>query len=507
MTTPEPLLSPIRSFFWPVYREETKLVLLLSAIFFIIVGSNVLIWPFHTSLLVNAPNSGVEVMGYVRILGNVPGAILYILFYNWMSIHFSKPTIILINYSIFTGIYLLYGFFIIPNHTSFIVNPDTISEYMTAYPRIKWLFPALGNWPSSILFVITEVWTGACFSQFFWQTANNFTKTSQAARLYPIFIIAAGLSGVVAIPFLKAIIGFTNNFQYSTPAEGFNIVIQVTSVLMIFFTLLLYILFRLQYKLQAPPNISTLSLEKSALSPSPLNGLRSLFKSRYLLFIFLTLFFSQNIYQIINFIWKSELQLADPQITAYDYFLTSYELWNAVGFLVLALITRHFISYFGWLTSAFLTPIISLLAALPFFVLFYFFAYNGTELFNLNSHYLLSILGASQSIIMGASLSCLYYPTKEMTYIPLPKHIQVEGKAAADILGGTGGLAVGSLIQEGLLAWSEGTDISIVPQLTWLIALFFAIWFFATGKLAKKYTALMEELRKKPDISLETSKG
>ena len=132
-----------------------------------------------------------------------------------------------------------------------------------------------------------------------------------------------------------------------------------------------------------------------------------------------------------------------------------------------------------------------------FLLLFHNMHGKYTVLFNINPHHLLAVIGATQSIMMTAAFSCLYYPTKEMTYIPLDQGMKVKGKVAADVLGGSCGRAGSGIIQEGLLSWSGGMDLTIVPYLTWLILGLFGTWFYSTYALGKKYLKLVEFSNKK----------
>ncbi|HCC25516.1 MAG TPA: hypothetical protein DEP85_08450 [Holosporales bacterium] len=489
-------LSPFRTFFWHVYPQETKTVALLCIIFFLIVGTNAFLLPFHTSLLVTAPNSGTEVIGYLRIFGELPLGILYILGYNWLSLHFSKPTVVLINYIGFISIYLLFGFYILSNNNTLIVNPDTIASLMETYPLIKWVFPVYGNWTMSILFVLTEIWAGVPFSQFFWQTANHFTITKEARRIYPLFIISAGSAGIVAIPILKEIIHHVDTYHASSTQQEFNLLFQTISVATLFLSLIIYFLFRLQYKIPPPAEEVTLESRQKEVHPSAINGFHYLLRSPYLIFILLTLLASENIYSIVNLLWKAELLAYDPHTADYNYFLTNYVFLDSVGLFFFAILSRNLINRLGWHKTVYITPLLSLFVGLPFLILFFFFQETQTSsLFGLDSHELLAIFGAGQNALMHSSMSCFYFPTKEMTYIPLPRNVKTEGKAAADILGNIGGLALAGLIQEGLLILSEGTDLTIAPYLIVFLFFLFWLWIYATRKMDRKYSVLLNRLQ------------
>ncbi|HUX80619.1 MAG TPA: Npt1/Npt2 family nucleotide transporter [Alphaproteobacteria bacterium] len=491
-------LTPFQVFFWPVFPHETKLALYLASILFLIGGTNALIYPFHTSLLITSPHSGAEVIGFLRIIGTLPLSICFVIAYSWLHNKFNKTELISINYAFFIIFYLLYAFFIIPHMTSLNASPARIAQHMAQYPHIKWLFPLLGNWTASFFFVFTEVWLSVTVSQFFWQTANQLTKTDQATRLYPIFIIFLGLGGIVFSLILDGFIAYANTFNFHTTLEKLIFILQIVTIISIPLAFTITILFnyteihfsQIDKKVKEQANIQP---------PSVFEGFRYLIHSNYIFFIFLTLVSSEIIYQLINFLWKSELRTYATMALYYNDFLTNYALWNGIGIVIFAFATKNFIHKWGWFTVAFMPPIIGLITAIPFLFLLLFHSMHGkyTVLFNINPHHLLAVIGATQSIMMTAAFSCLYYPTKEMTYIPLDQSMKVKGKVAADVLGGSCGRAGSGIIQEGLLSWSGGMDLTIVPYLTWLILGLFGTWFYSTYSLGKKYLKLVEFSKKK----------
>ncbi len=491
-------LTPFQTFFWPVFPHEKKLALYLSSILFLIGGANALIYPFYISFLITSPHSGAEVLGFLRIMGTLPVSILFIMGYSWLYNKFNKLEIVGVAYCISTIFYIVYSFFIFPHMKILNVSPETIAQHMSEYPRIKWLFPIFGNWTISIFYVITDVWLSISISQFFWQTANHLTKTDQACRLYPVFIIFLGLGGIIFALLLDELISYASIFNFHTTTDKLIFILQIVSVVNIVLSFAIVIAFKKTFA-HFSSIIQKVKEKTTPISPpSVFEGFRYLIHSKYIFFIFLTLLSSNIIYQLINFLWKSELKTYATMALFYNEFLTNYALWNGIGIVIFAFGTKNFINKWGWFPVAFMTPIISLITALPFFILYYVHHLYGEYkfLFNINPHHLLAIIGAAQSILMTASFSCLYSPIKEMAYIPLDADMKVKGKVAADVLGNSCGKAGSGIIQEGLLSWSGGLDLTIIPYLMWLILGFFGTWFYATYALGKKYFKLIE-LRKK----------
>jgi AAA family ATP:ADP antiporter len=486
--------------FWNVFPGESKKALYLGAIGFLIWGINCLLYPFLQSFLIMAPNSGAEVIGFLRIFGTLPIGILFIILYTWLLDRYHK---LKVAYIFFVGavcFYLIFAFFLIPLRSEFKINPETISWFMQNYPHLKWLFPIFGNWIESLFFICSEVILSVSVSQFFWQTANHFTDTSQASRLYPIYIIFIGLGGVFASFILGLFIDFGSSYDHVLGIKKSVLSLQISTIFIIILIMCLLLFFKKLYNEISPPEESKVFVEVKPQQKKrfTLAGFWYLFHSKYLFYIFLTLISFQMINQLISYIWKSELRLYVSKHQQYNDFMNHYSFWENLILILGAFAFKNLIHKKGWLVACFMTPLIGLMTAIPFFLLLYLSKIKGDslEILNYNLHYCMAIFGSFQTIFMVTVYTCLYYPTKEMAYIPLDPDVKSKGKAATDILGSSCGRAGGGIVQEGLLSWSGGADLTIIPQILGLVLGLFAMWFYAVRALGKKYLTLIKKSQK-----------
>ncbi|MBY0500605.1 MAG: NTP/NDP exchange transporter [Alphaproteobacteria bacterium] len=484
-------------YFWHVFPGENKKALYLGFIGFLIWGINCLLYPFLQSFLIMAPNSGAEVIGFLRIFGTLPLGILFIILYTWLLDKYPKLTVTYIFFGGTTCFYSVFAFFLIPLKSEFKIDPEIISEFMQNYPHLKWLFPIFGNWVESLFFICSEVILSVSLSQFFWQTANHFTDTSQASRLYPIYIIFMGLGGVFASFILDLFIDFGSSYDHILGIKKSVLSLQISTIFIIILIMHLMLIFKKLYNEVLPPEENKVFIEVKPQQKKrfTLTGFWYLFHSKYLLYIFLTLVSFQMINQLISYTWKSELKLYVSKHQQYNDFMNHYSFWENFILILGAVAFKNFIHKRGWLTASFMTPLIGLITATPFFLLLYWSKINGNSLqiLNYNLHYFMAIFGSFQTIFMVTVYTCLYYPTKEMAYIPLDPDVKSKGKAATDILGSSCGRAGGGIVQEGLLSWSGGADLSIIPQVLALVLGFFATWFYAVRALGKNYAALIKK--------------
>ncbi len=488
--------TSLQAYFWPVLPHETKLVLYLACFVFLIWTMNTSLSSFRDSLLITAPNSGAQVIGFLRLCGVLPMGILFIILYSWLINKFKRHHVINIFYGASGIFYLLYAFVIYPHHTSLIVNPATIAQLMKEHPHIQWIFPIFGNWTISLFFVITDLWVSVSLSQFFWQTANAYTKTDQASRFYPLFMAMGGLASVIAAVVLGSLMEYIEASHRISFKKDFAL--QAASLLNVVLCLMAMFVFNKFYRYAShltPPK----KLTSTSPSPSAFDGFRYLLKSNYLFYIFLTLLASELIYALITFLWKTELQIYTSNTIIYDELFSRYAFWGGITLILTAYGTKTFIQYFGWVKVSYFSPMISLITAIPFFGMLLFHHLKGSYdySFGINPHYFLAMLGAFQSICMTATFASFYYPTKEMAYIPLDVEMRSKGKAATDVLGSNCGKAISGIIQEGFLSITGTIDLTVIPYLLAVTFGLFGMWFYATKALGKKYIHLLMSAQKK----------
>lgn len=154
-------------YFWHVFPGENKKALYLGTIGFLIWGTNSLLYPFLQSFLIMAPNSGAEVIGFLRIFGTLPIGVLFIILYTWLLDKYHKLTV---SYIFFGGticFYSVFAFFLIPLKSELKINPETISWFMQNYPHLKWLFPIFGNWVESFFLYVVKSFYLFLYHNFF----------------------------------------------------------------------------------------------------------------------------------------------------------------------------------------------------------------------------------------------------------------------------------------------------------------------------------------------------
>lgn len=490
---PNKKLSTLQFFFWPVFPEERKLVLLLSAFMFLAWGAGSLTYPFQQSFLMMAPNSGTEVIGFLRTFLILPIGIFFIIVYNILHHKLGAQRVITAFYIFFIFFYLIYAFYIVPRNASLTPSSYQVALLMQDFPRLKWLFSLYGNWTYSLFYVVSYVWATVSYSQLFWQTANHFTSTAQASRVYALYVAFSGLGGVVFALLFQLLVIYAEFLGFQPSIERSIFLFQIVSILNVVLSILIILTAREIYKSFSLPSHNPKTKEKHISTPSVFAGFKYLFHSPYLLLMFSMIASYNMVYQLMNLLWNSELRQFAGTTAYYNVFLARYEIWTGIAVIIFAYLSKTFIHKWGWLSAALMSPLVSLIAAIPFFSIFLIYQVSPNLISSYtHPNYLLAILGAIQNIIMGASIACLSYPTKEMAYIPLNHELKFKGKIATDILAINGALAISGLLQEVLLSWTERDDLSLIPYFIFLIFGCLLSWVIATKALGKRYFNLIQ---------------
>ena len=482
--------STLRSWMFPVYRNEFKKVLALG-LMMILVSFN--FWLLHISkdtLVISAQHSGAEIINFLKIPIFV-ASIFLVMIFTWISNRLQPKTIFFIIVSLFFGFFLLFNYVIYPNKEAFhLFSSDQMAALMLEYPWFKWVFPVVGYWSYSLFYIMSELWGVFVLSLLFWQFANQITTVEQSRRFYMLLGMFNGV-GTILSGF------FITNYEEKSHIYGADVYgSKLHSLLLIFCiscALILVIYHWLHQKVVKPEEITKSKSLKQKTSETKLSFVESfkyILRSRYVGYIAL-ISIAYNI--SINFVeitWKSQVkELYQDPLAIEGYFsqITVY-----MGFLIffIGFFGAGFVRRFSWRCSAMITPIVMVITAIMFFVV---------TLWQDSLGWLAQLVGMTPvafAVWMGqihnlSSRSCKYSffaATKEMAFIPLDAELKVKGKAAVDILSGRVGKFGGSVVQSIFLSIPcLATQFSIAPYLLIFVLIVFCVWIISINLLNKEF--------------------
>lgn len=487
--SPSESFSKLRSWMFPIYRNELKKVIPLG-LMMVLISFN--FWILHISkdtLVISAKHSGAEIINFLKLPIFV-FSIFFVMFYAWISNRFRQRTIFFSIVGFFFFFFLFFNYFIYPNkETLNLFSPDEVLALKIQYPWFKWIFPVIGYWGYSLFYIFSELWGALVLSLLFWQFANHITTVEQSRRFYMLLGMFNGVGTILSGFFVTFYESSARNVVDAYGCKLHDLLLLFS----VFCALILGIYYWIHRNVKVPVQLASQSKSKKVKNKIRLSFVESfkyILKSRYVGYIAL-ISISYNI--SINFVevtWKSQVRELYQDSLAIEHYFSQVTVY--IGFLVffIGFFGAGFVRRFSWRLSALITPIIMTVAGILFFV------------FTLSQDHLpwvmefLQMTPLALAVWIGqmhnlASRSCKYSffaATKEMAFIPLDAELKVKGKAAVDILSGRLGKFGGSLVQSLLLSIPcFATQISIAPYLLVLLVVIFLIWLFSINLLNKEF--------------------
>ncbi|MDR2030233.1 MAG: NTP/NDP exchange transporter [Puniceicoccales bacterium] len=491
-----PKFSPLRRIFFPIYAYELKKVIPMAFIFFFILTNYTLLRNVKDTLVVTAPNSGAEVLSFLKLFCVTPAAVLFLLVYAKASNILSNEKLFYATILPFVLFFGLFGFLIYPFLDFFQPRPETVAAWQIAAPRFKWVIAILGNWTYSLFYILAELWGSAIISLSFWQFANQITKISEAKRHYAFFGFMAQtaliVSGVLGEHFSKA--------DRRVPGDPWGTSLYWLMGLVVIFGLAIVSVYRWMYcyvltdrRFYDPAERPVAGAKKKKPKVGIAQSFKTIFTSPYLgLIALLVICYGMSI-NFVEGVWKSQLKLRYPDPNAYNVFMSQFTLITGFVSMLMMFVGSNILRLFRWTTAAIVTPaVLVTLGGLFFaFVLFRTRLENFVGSFGLSSLAMAVFFGATVVIIIKSTKYALFDLTKEMAYIPLDEDMKVKGKAVVDVLGGRLGKSGGAGVQALLFMLMPGaTYFQIAPDVAVAFGIVCIVWLLAVKCLGRRIEAM-----------------
>ena len=517
--------SRIRSFLWPIHKHELSKFVPMLVLFFLISFNYHLLRITKDSLIITAPNSGAEVIPFIKLWAMLPSALLITSFFTRMANHFSREKVFYVISSLFLIFYLAFLLFIYPNKEA--LYCDTIADSMQKMLPVgaKGFIALIRYWMYSLYYIFAESWSTLMVSILLWGFANDVTSVNEAKRFYALFGIGINSSGILAGKFgeiLSSHIGFssTNFFSFNITSwekafSVFLIIIIVNGIIAIGIHRWLHVKkFTLRRHAQ---HLIASSIKSKPPKMSLRTSISYVAKSKYLIYIAVIVIAYNMVINFTEVLWKSQIKDLFPTSGEYTAFTSKITFY--IG--LLATLGSYFISgnvirRFGWKKAAMATPIIAAITGIGFFYFLFikqYFPPSWGNFFGLTPLLLALSFGSIQNVFVRSSKYTLFDDTKEMSFIPLSQESKIKGKAAIDGVGSRLGKSGSSLILQILLIFFA-TPIACSGVIFLLIAIILPVWIKSIYSLNKKFVDLTtipkesltptleeETIRKKPQMA------
>lgn len=480
-----------RKFFWPIHNYELKKIVPMLFMFFFISFVYSILRNAKDALIVTAPGAGAEVIPFLKVLGVVPAAFIFMLIYSKLSNILSKKSLFYVSILPFVAFFVLFIAVLYPAKGA--LHPYEMGlawrEYLPV--GLHGFVASIENWTYSLFYIMAELWGSVVLSLLFWGFANDITRVNEAKRFYALFGLGANLALICVKPFNNWVRTTVASMNVEDPwfyQQIFVIVMMVVAsalIMGIYKWMNQAVLTDKRFYDAAEPKRSKKSKPKLSL----LESFEFLAKSKWLICIAILVLAYNISINLIEVTWKNQLKLQFPMPHDYNAFMSGYS--TALGvttILMMLFVSSNVLRRFGWTVAALITPVVLLITGTGFFSFIIFpdvfkhvLAYlDATPL------YFAVIFGTIQNIMSKAAKYSLFDPTKEMAYIPLDQESKVKGKAAIDVVGARLGKAMGSGTQIGLIGL-YGTLAAVTPHIACILFLIIGAWIWAGKNLGKEF--------------------
>lgn len=496
MSRIEGTFSPLRAYLWPIHSYElAKFLPLLIMAFFIGFNYNIL-RNMKDALLVTAPDSGAEVIPFIKVWGIVPGAFLMTYLYSRLNNYLGRERVFYAMVGFFLIFFAVFTFVIYPMSDR--LHPDRAADFLHSHlpAGFNGLIAMFRHWTFSIFYIMSELWSSAILSMLFWGFANEVTAIGEARRFY--VLIALGLN-VAAIVSGSVSIFLTSDFLYShltIMEQPWHQSVILLTVAVICSGIVIMGLYRYATKkLLRGQSADVESEPKKKIRLSMRENFSIIARSKYLLFLTIVVLAYNVVICLVEVIWKDQVRQLYPQpndFTAYMGQITT--ITGVISVFISLFLSGYLFRRYGWTCAALITPIILLLTSIAFF--FFFFGCESLggmlSIIGTSPLALVVFFGSMQNCLARSSKFTLFDATKEIAFIPLSLENKIKGKAAIDGVGSRIGKSGGSLIHQGLLVIFVTISASahIVAGILFVVI---ALWLVAVFALGKRFNELSPE--------------
>lgn len=479
---------------FPIYKQEFARFFSIALLMFCILCVQNLIRALKDSIVTTM--IGAETISFLKFWGVMPSAFIITIIYVKLINSIKSEYIFYIVISVFLTFFIIFAFYIFPNHELLHLNQDTANILVSRYPNFKWFILLLSNWSFSLFYVIAELWPNIVFALLFWQFVNIITTVEESKRFYPLFGLI-GQTGLVFSGIFLHNIHFINdyivNFIGDINLQNNSIIsVQVIlSTVSIFCIAAIVLFYFINHKILDQKQASLLHFDVNKKTLGLIDSIKMILSSKYIMLIALMLICYGVAINLVEGPWKSIVSKVYKTPTEYARFVGSYISYVGVFTLIFTLIGSNIVRYLGWFVAAIITPIMLFVTGVLFFMFINFDIINSISaiIFILTDPIMIAVvIGAIQNVLSKSTKYTLFDSTKEMSYVPLPNELKTKGKAAADVIGTKLGKSFGALIQSSMfIMMPTATYSSITTVLMIVFCIVCFIWIIGVKELNKEY--------------------
>jgi AAA family ATP:ADP antiporter len=459
---------------WSLYALLLSLVTLLSIAFTVLRSA-------RSAVVVADVGGSATLIPYYELLGTMPMAIVLSWLLAYLLRRFSLPTVFkatMIGFLLFFGVYaaIVYPFW--RGYVPQALRSNSIGSM------------AIVHLPTLLFFAVAELWKVGLLSILLWSYINRNMMLAHAKVIYAPIMFGSSLGAILAQPLTTAcsrsvvLDRFSVDHWHAVLSTQLLVVMVLGLVILVLFQLLVY-----QFGFVQQADVEETVSDKLTLSSS----LKHSWNSLHLRSLAWIVILDYLVYSLVEVVFLAKLKELHTDPTAYCEAMAQLALWGGVMTAIAALLLGpQLLKRLPWYVTALATPVM----AAPVVVLFL-----GVIMLQ-EYGWLSEAEGLKYAIWSGSLFFCLGRATKyalldsakELAFIPLPKHEQLQGKLAIEALASRGGRGAASLLTIVLFGLS-GSIVASVPAAFFIALGAIGVWTRATVVVGNS----METLRSRGD--------
>lgn len=490
--------SKLRTVLWPIHNFELKKFLPMGFMMLCILFIYTLVRDLKDTLVVShAIGGGAETLGFLKLYGVVPSAILFMIVFVKLANKLTREKLFYSIVTFFLAFFVTFGFIIFPAREYLHMSAETIANLQSSYPALHWFIPVIGNWSYSLFYIFAELWGSVVLTALFWQFANEITRVSEAKRFYSLFGFIGQL-GLLASGTLIITCASIAKKSASAGVDSFGVNLRYQMGAVLIFGIALLVTYRWMNKsvltdkrFYDPGDIAKKkSKPKMGLGESA----KMLFTNKYLLLIAVLVIAYGISINLVEGVFKGQIKLAYPDANDYNKLMGKLSLTTGLLTMGVMLCGANILRIFPWRTAALITPVFLFCASLIFFGVIIYENKMGLNATIMGTSVVMIavVTGLIQNAFSKGVKYSLFDSTMQMAYIPLSPEEKVKGQAAVSVLAGRLGKGGGAAIQSTMLMIAGGNT-PLYKLVDWLAAIVFFVvlmWIFSVINLSTRFEKL-----------------
>lgn len=461
-----------------IYYNEIPKFLLISLLMLLILVCHNVVRLIKDAIVTE--QLGAESISFIKFWLEIPFSSLLVLIYYSLYDKFSSESLFRIIVSFFVIFYFLFAFVFYPYTDYFHLSDHNINKLTLKFPNFKWFIIIIGNWSTTLFYLMGEVWAAVVYSTLFWQLTNRIISLKESKRFYPYLNFFSQFNLVIVSLFVNTIVNSSK--KISTDIYDLYTV-QIIIILVVFLGISIIIL---HYILEhyVINNINKINvLQTNLKKKNIIETFQMILANNTLINISLSIISYHICVNLIEGIWFYKIIQYYKTTNNFIEYQSVVFLYTGLFGMFCAFLSSYIIINFKWLYSGLVAPLITLVSGSLFFILLLCDKY---EIYSNNISLIMSV-ALIQNVLIKGSKYGIYDSVKEMQYIPLSDELKSKGKAAIDIFSTNLGKSLGSFIQFLLLMMFPLKSLDdIVVVLFLFFILFSLLWIFVTFNLEKE---------------------